>query len=143
MARTGGGFTLIELMIVVVILGVLASIAVPAYQDSVRRARRAEVQTALLATAHALERLYTRNNSYAGAAMGTGGLPSASVPNGPSPYYTITLTVAAGNQAYTLTAAPVSGGPQANDKCGSFTLNAAGAKGVSGGSLPAAQCWTN
>lgn len=140
MLRRHRGFTLIELIITVVIIGILASIAIPSYQESVRRSRRAELQTAMTALAHALERYYTQNNSYEGAKIGNGGLFPDSVPNGPSPNYTLILDIAAGDQDYTITAVPASGGPQQNDKCGKFFLTAAGKKDSSG---PKDQCWTN
>ena len=58
------GFTLVELMIAVAIVGILASIAYPSYQDSVRKSRRADAKGALLGFANAMERHFTENNSY-------------------------------------------------------------------------------
>ena len=58
------GFTLIEVMIVVVIVGILAAIALPSYQEHVRQTRRAEVSALLLENAQLLERHYTRSGSY-------------------------------------------------------------------------------
>ena len=54
------GFTLIELMIAVAIVGILAGIAYPSYQDSVRKSRRADAQGALLGFANAMERYFTQ-----------------------------------------------------------------------------------
>ena len=68
-------FTLIELMIVVAIIGILASIAYPNYQDSVKKSRRADAKAALLGLANAMERYYTENNTYLGAA-GTAATPA-------------------------------------------------------------------
>ncbi len=67
-------FTLIELMIVVAIVGILAGIAYPSYQDSVKKSRRSDAKAALMGFANAMERYYTENNSYcdAGGASGTG-----------------------------------------------------------------------
>ncbi len=56
--------TLIELMIVVFVVALLAAVALPAYQGSVRKARRAEAKAALTTCAQRLERYYTENNSY-------------------------------------------------------------------------------
>ena len=58
------GFTLIELMIVVVIIGIIASVAYPSYQNSVTKTRRAEGQAVLLDIMNAEERYYTENNTY-------------------------------------------------------------------------------
>lgn len=64
------GFTLIELMIAVAVVGILAAIAYPSYQDSVRKSRRADAKSALLDAAH--ERtVFTENNQYT-ATLGTG-----------------------------------------------------------------------
>lgn len=64
MKRAQSGMTLIELMVVVVIIGILASIAVPSYRNYVIRTNRTEAKTALMATASALERCYTRFLQY-------------------------------------------------------------------------------
>lgn len=58
------GFTLIELMIVVVVIAILAAIAYPSYQNQVQKTRRADAHTALLGAAQTLERCFTRYNSY-------------------------------------------------------------------------------
>ncbi len=62
------GFTLIELMIVVAIIGILATIAYPSYQDSVKKSRRADAKSALMGFVNAMERYYTENNTYCDAA---------------------------------------------------------------------------
>lgn len=68
-AQNARGFTLIELMIAVVIVGILASIAYPAYQDHVRRTRQADAQGQIMAFGSALERYRGKHFSYKGAAM--------------------------------------------------------------------------
>ncbi|MBP0048867.1 prepilin-type N-terminal cleavage/methylation domain-containing protein [Marinobacterium sp. AK62] len=64
--RRAGGFTLIEVMVVVVIIGILASIALPAYQDYVRDSKRAEAKAALSLVAQRMERCFTESNTYVG-----------------------------------------------------------------------------
>ncbi|MCG2581439.1 MAG: prepilin-type N-terminal cleavage/methylation domain-containing protein [Marinobacter sp.] len=62
------GFTLIELMIVVAIIGIIAAIAYPSYQEQVKSTRRADAQGALMSFGNAMERYYTQNGEYLGAA---------------------------------------------------------------------------
>ena len=66
---TRAGFTLIELMIAVAVVGILAAIAYPAYQEQVRQTRRAEVTTVLLENAQLLERQFTRTGTYDAGAL--------------------------------------------------------------------------
>ncbi len=143
------GFTLIELMIVVAIVGILAGIAYPSYQDSGRKSRRADAEGALLGFANAMERYFTENNTYLGAA-GTPanpadtGAPQPSIFAKKSPidggktFYNLTInapppppptpTPAPTPTTYTLYAIPT--GHQANDKCGTLTLTETGKKGI-------------
>ncbi len=107
------GFTLIELMITVAIVGILAGIAYPSYQDSVRKSRRADAQGALLGFANAMERYFTVNNSYLGAPV-----------DGGTPYYNLTISAAASN-AYTLQATPINS--QAGD--GFMQISGTGVRG--------------
>ncbi len=76
-ARRSGGFTLIELMIVAVIIGILVKIAIPAYSNSVLQGHRADAKSALLDLAGRMERYYTINNTYASATGATLGYSSA------------------------------------------------------------------
>lgn len=130
------GFTLIELMITVAVIGILAAIAYPSYLESVMKSRRADAKSALLDAAQSMEKYYTENSKYTGAAVGTV-FPASSTDG----YYTLSFSVAASAAAYTLQAAPTTNGHQNNDKCGNFTLSSIGVKGVNGGTLGVADCW--
>ena len=155
------GFTLIELMITVAVVGILAAIAYPSYQDSIRKSRRADAKSALLDAAHRQERFFTENNQYTSVLVAPGGcigaacglsLPAATTTDG---YYTLTLNApvnAAGRiSTYTLTATPVAGKSQAHDSsCEAFTLNHLGVKCIKNGAkcsniaankADVAQCW--
>lgn len=144
--RSRRGFTLIELMITVMIIGILAGIAIPQYQQYVTKARRTEAKSALARVQGALERYYTVNNVYTTnpvnlqlVACSATTTPSAD--NCPASNYTITIAALAGNinTGFTLTAAPVSGREDA--LCGSYTLDSLNTRGVSGGTGTAAECW--
>lgn len=130
------GFTLIELMIVVVIVGILMSVGYPSYQEYGRRAKRSEGKAALMDTAARMERFYSNNNRYPVAALDQPPFEGASE----SGHYNVTITSAvAADQIFTLTATP-SGFTDA--KCGNLTLTNTGIRGESG-SGDAADCWGN
>jgi len=139
------GFTLIELMITVAVIGILAAVAYPSYQDYIIKARRADAQSALLQLGQFMERYYTTNGRYTTAANNTTAptLPFTEAPKDGTPKF-YDLTVAATPTSYTLTATRK--GAQASDtKCGNLTLTNTGLKGVTGTPAPtqtAAQCWS-
>lgn len=125
------GFSLIELMIAVAVIGILAAIALPVYTESVRKGRRSDAQAALTGLAAAMERDFIRANRYNNPF--TAGIYPNRVPlDGGTITYNLSATVS--DTAYTLTAAPA--GPQAGDRCGSLTLASNGAQGAS-----ATDCW--
>lgn len=126
------GFTLIELLIAVALVGILASIAYPSYTDHVRKTRRADAQGALMGLSNAMERFFTQNSTYLGAA-GTQAVPLAtgapwifytqSPIDGGTPYYNLTIQVATAT-TYTLQATPINA--QAQD--GILELDSTGAR---------------
>lgn len=119
------GFTLIELMIVVAIIAILAAIALPAYNEQVRKSRRAEAARFAGEMQLNLERWRAENPSYANCVVV--GCGSGTYPTSPdvtaSPFYTVAIDAAtATGTYYIITAAPRTGSAQAGDRCGNLTL---------------------
>lgn len=140
------GFTLIELMVTVAIIGILAAIAYPSYQNYILRAGRADGQAKLMEIMQAQERYYSQNQTYI-TNLGAGGLAygvaaNAAVPSNEGRYNISASTCGGGitiAQCVTLTAARA--GAQLNDStCGSLTLDSRGTKGVQAPGTTAT-CW--
>jgi len=126
------GFTLIEIMVVIAIVGILFGIALSSYQSNVLKTRRYAAQSCLMEYSQYMERHYTTNTSnpmqYTGAS-----LPSAACATSLGATYTISLSLLS-SQAYTLQAAAL--GAQTGDAgCTAMTLQQNGAK------VPATGCW--
>lgn len=139
LSKYNTGFTLIEVMIVVAIIGIIAAIGYPSYQDHVRKARRADAQTALLELSQFMERHYTSNGRYLKADNTAPDLPFSEAPkDGATKTYDLSFTATPTANAYTLRAVPK--GSMAGDACGTLTISNTGAKGQVAGATPE-QCW--
>ena len=129
------GVNLIELMIVVVVIGIIASIAYPAYTEQVRQSRRADCAGGLVSLGSAMERHFSVNSSYLGAAAAganTGApavFPTTCPVDGGTATYNLTIQAATAS-TYSIRAVPI--GAQAGDKCGTLTFSNTGLKGVTG-----------
>ncbi len=140
------GFTLVELMIVVAIIGILASVGYPSYTAYVQKSKRSEAQGALVAFATAMEQYRIQNNgSYVGASTSifSDQVPVVIVKNSDgTDTRPKTYDLSIGDlevSTYTLTATPVA--PQDADPCGTLTLTSTGEKGANGISPDTASCW--
>ena len=147
MHKSEKGVTLIELLTVVVVVAVLASIAVPSYRRYLIRAQRSDATTALLQIQSAEEKFFLQNGTYTTnltALPKDGGLGLASA-NSERGYYALTVaTPGTSGTGYDATAKPIANGGQGDDKkCAVFTVTEIGKKtSTDTASSPStSECW--
>ena len=147
--RPHGGFTLIELMIAMAIVAILGAVALPTYTEQIARGRRAEARAQLQLAAQYMQRFYAANDSYAADRANTSistlvpsqfmqapaeGVALYKIEFGAS-MSTVTTT------DFTLIMSPVAGQRMANDKCGGFSLDSYGRRGITTTGVSRDSCW--
>jgi len=136
MRKPNSGVTLMELLVVIAVISILSAIAIPTYRSYVIRANRSDAKAALLSAAGALERCYTRFNSYKAA---DGCTVTFNVPS-PNNNYTITAPTQAATEFSLL--ATATGGQAKDTDCKNFTLSNTNVRGVTGTkSATPQECW--
>ncbi len=128
------GFTLLEVLLVIVMVLILAAITYPSYMETVKKSRRSDAQSILLEASQFAERFFTDNKRYdqtqAGVAIALPDSLQQSPKQGTAKYYKLAITATV--SAYTLTATPIEPG----DRCGALSLNSLGVKSASD-----VDCW--
>jgi type IV pilus assembly protein PilE len=140
-ARRQRGVSLLELMAVVGIVAILASIAIPTYRRYLIRTQRSEAKIALLQLQTAQEKFYMQNNSFTDNLTDASPIGLGIPDTTETGKYTVEVDLADDGQTYVATAAPRTGGGQTDDlQCENFTIDQRGTKGVSGSDGVQA-CW--
>lgn len=131
------GFSLVELMVVVAVIGILAAVAIPSYQEYGERTRRAEAQADLMQLAQWMERYRANHNTFE---LETGdSLPFDQSPRDGNKVYDLGFeTDSVGQTQFVLEAKPTSSGPQSGDSCGTLTLDHRGERGADD---TVSDCW--
>lgn len=133
------GYTLVEILVTVAIVGVITAIALPAYQDSTLRAARAEGKSALLEVSADQERFYSANNTYSTNAQPLANPPQAVRASRDGHYQIAVAACADGTIANCFVATATPQGGQTDDECTTLTLSNTGVRGATGAT--ADECW--
>jgi type IV pilus assembly protein PilE len=136
------GFTLIELMVAMAALAILAAIALPAFYEQIARARRSDMQAAMLEDAAYLQHYYSAHDAFMDTPPPQ--LPAARAPRAGVASYTIVLSVPPGDPTtFMLTAQRT--GTMSADPCGDFTYDSLGRRDLAAGTFSAGRsalaCW--
>jgi type IV pilus assembly protein PilE len=131
MRRSNRGFTLIEIMIVIAIIGIVVTIAAPLLTEYVKKSHRTEAAALLTEQAQLLERFHSKNNVYTNAT----GLSAG------NEHYSIVAILS--DQTFLLTAARKADSSMAADKCGDLTLSSTGAMSMinAAADVTSKDCW--
>jgi type IV pilus assembly protein PilE len=131
------GFSLVELMVAVAIVGILAAIAIPSYMAYTHKANRTDATRTMTLDAQGLERCYSQNFTYLTCAT-----PAVGTTVSPQGYYNVTITIPNAS-SFTISAAPIAAPQLSDSACQTFTLNSGGTQGATdSGMNPNTQtCW--
>lgn len=134
------GFSLMELMVAVAVVGIIAAVAVPSYNSYMNNNRRALAGACLVELSQFMERVYTSSMAYNLNNGAPTAIPVNNCRQTLDATYTFTLTAAA--QTYTLSAAP-KGAQSGDTACGTLTIDQAGVRTAAGSSTAAqiTKCW--
>jgi type IV pilus assembly protein PilE len=130
------GFTLIELMVVVVVVGILAIVGYPSYTQYVVKAKRSAAESFIMSVSNKQEQYVLNARQYTTVLSDLG----LSTPADVAANYTISQVVSSVPLAYSITAAPIGAQATNDTKCGSVSIDNAGVKGISGTGT-VAECW--
>ncbi|HJV80019.1 type IV pilin protein [Noviherbaspirillum sp.] len=134
-ALSDRGFTLIELMIALAIVGIIAAIAYPSYTRNVTKSNRSAAESFMMSLANKEEQYLLDSRQYTATVTDLLAVPTDVMRN-----YTVTITTVAAPPSYTITATPTGGQLTSDTSCGTLTLTQDGTKGVSG-SAAVSSCW--